>query len=519
MSAAANASIVSRSARSQSAGSPIALSGFVANAEARREAEPAVRLADLAEEGLDLVRQLVRPDVDVGVVLDELADARESRQRAGALVPVQAPELAVAERQVAIRPQLGAVDERRLGAVHRLQAERLVLGLDQEHVVPVQVPVAGLPPQPLADHDRRRHLEVAPPSLELAHRVLEQAPQLLALRVPERGARADVVEAEQVELDAELAMVALLRLVAPPQEGIERRLVLPDRAVDPLEHRPLLVAAPVRAGDGQELERPDLARRGDVRPAAQVAERPVLVEADRRAPLPRRRRLRGEVVEDLHLVALALALHDRAAIVERDLLAHERVVRRDALAHPRFDRGEVVRRQVLRQLEVVVEAVRDGRPDAELRAREQVEDRLGHDVGGRVAHRVELVVGARVQQLVDRAALRRLEDLLVGGRGRAVARRCVAARRRLDRLVRLVRHAGNLQRIETTPRPPTGREVDHSTPRGSTRLHDTRLRGGTASCARAALTGGSRAGSPAAHGWCDVEGRSAGLPAVARLSG
>src|SRR3546814_9257143 len=50
------------------------------------------------------------------------------------------------------------------------------------------------------------------------------APQLLALRMPERGARTHVVEAEQVQLDAEPAVVALLRLVAAPQERVQRGL-------------------------------------------------------------------------------------------------------------------------------------------------------------------------------------------------------------------------------------------------------------------------------------------------------
>jgi hypothetical protein len=36
---------------------------------------------DLAQERLDLVGQLVRPDVDVGVILDELANPRQPGQR------------------------------------------------------------------------------------------------------------------------------------------------------------------------------------------------------------------------------------------------------------------------------------------------------------------------------------------------------------------------------------------------------------------------------------------------------
>ena len=65
------------------------------------------------------------------------------------------------------------------------------------------------------------------------------------------------------------------------------------------------------------------------------------------------------------------------------------MVRGDAVAHPRFDALEIVGRQRARQLEVVVEAVLDGRADPEPGPREQVQDRLRHDVRGRVAHGVD----------------------------------------------------------------------------------------------------------------------------------
>src|SRR4051812_25724976 len=106
--------------------------------------------------------------------------------------------------------------------------------------------------------------------------------------MPERGARRDVMEAVQVELDPEPAVVALLGLGPAPQELVEVLLVRPDGAVDPLEHRSLLVTAPVRAGHREELERPDLPGARNVRPAAQVAERPVLVERDLGDGLARR---------------------------------------------------------------------------------------------------------------------------------------------------------------------------------------------------------------------------------------
>ena len=171
------------------------------------------------------------------VVLDELADAGEARQRPRSLVPMKPAVLGVAERQVAVRTEPALVDERALRAIHRLERVRLTVDVEDEHVVAVVVPVAGLLPDAVAHEDRGRDLVVAVALLELAHRAFERPPDPLALRMPERGTRRDVMEAVQVELDAEPAVVALLRLGAPPEVAVQLLLRRPDRAIDPLEHR------------------------------------------------------------------------------------------------------------------------------------------------------------------------------------------------------------------------------------------------------------------------------------------
>ena len=280
------------------------MSGRVPNVKLRREPDPRVGLADLAQERLDLRADLVGPHVDVGVVRDEMADPGQPRQRPRQLVSVELAVLRQPQRQVPVGAHPAPVDVGRLGAVHRLEAEGLVLGLDQEHVLAIEVPVAGLLPELLVDERRRVDLLVAATRLELAHGVLQRPVQGPALGMPERGARRDVVEAEQVELDAEPAMVAQLRLLAAPEVLIQLLLGRPDRAVDPLEHRALRVAAPVGAGDGEQLERADLARGRHVRPLAQVDERPVLVDRGRRHRRAVALGLRGEVVEDLDLERL-----------------------------------------------------------------------------------------------------------------------------------------------------------------------------------------------------------------------
>ena len=354
--------------------------------------------------------------------------------------------------------------------------------------------MARLLPELLVDEDRRADLLVAAAGLELAHRALERPPDHLALRVPEGRARRYVVEAVQVELDAEPAVIALLRLGPPPQVLVELLLGRPDRAVDALEHRPLLVAAPVRAGDGEQLERAELAGALDVRPLAEVDERAVLVDRHRRHRRAVGLRLRGEVVEDLDLERLVALGEEGPALVRRQLAADERVVGGDALRHPRLDRGEVVGLERPVELEVVVEAVLDGRPDAELGPGEEVEDGLGHDVGGRVAHRVERVAGAGVEQLLGRAALGRGEVLgrVSSASSPTASTACCA---RSAHRVRASRESRNLSSIDRTRGPILPRF--HPPSRRPVPAH---LR------ALAALSGGSRAGSPAAHGWCVVVG-------------
>src|SRR6266508_4492839 len=79
-------------------------------------------------------------------------------------------------------------------------------------------------------------------------------------------------------------MVTLGGLLQAVEMLAERRLALPRRAVEPLQHRALLVAPPVGAGDLHQLEVAEAPGAGYVRPAAQVDEHGrVAVHADRLA--------------------------------------------------------------------------------------------------------------------------------------------------------------------------------------------------------------------------------------------
>ena len=125
----------------------------------------------------------------------------------------------------------------------------------------------------------------------LARVLLHDAAHERTLGVEHREAGADLLrEREQVELDTELAVIALLGFFEAVQVLGERFLRLPRGAVDALEHRALLVAAPVRARDLGELERAEPLGRRHVRAAAQVDE--ARARRSRGCGTPTRRRRR-----------------------------------------------------------------------------------------------------------------------------------------------------------------------------------------------------------------------------------
>ena len=215
--------------------------------------------------------------------------------------------------------------------------------------------------------------------------------------MPEGSTGRDVVEAEQVQLNAKTPVIAQPGLLATPEVLVELLLGRPDRAVNALERWPLLVATPVGAGDREQLERADLAGRRHMRALAQVDERPVLVHGRRRHRRALALRFRGEVVEDLDLERLIALGEERPTVRRRQFAPDERMIRCDARGHLRLNGGKIVRRQRPGQGEVVVEPIADGRADPELCAREELQHGLRHDVGRRVAHRVEVAVRAGIE--------------------------------------------------------------------------------------------------------------------------
>ena len=152
-------------------------------------------------------------------------------------------------RQIAVRPQRIFINQNVPRAIHRLQP---ILGVIQfhrvEHVLRVIALVAGGLPQLLAHHVRRVNQRIPALHVLLAHPVFHLFANDPALRMPEDQPRpSQFLNRKQIQLLAEHAVIALLRLFNRVQVGVEVLLRKKRSPINPLELRILLVPQPVRA--------------------------------------------------------------------------------------------------------------------------------------------------------------------------------------------------------------------------------------------------------------------------------
>ncbi len=361
------------------------------------EAVVAQQVEDEVHRADELGVHLLAGAEDVRVVLGHAPHAGQALQHARLLVAVDRAELEEPHRQLAVGALVALVHEDVERAVHRLEVVLLpAVELHRRvHALGEPVQVARLlEERALGDVGRVDEL-VARLHVALPRVLLHQAADGPALGVEDGEARADLLgEAEEVELGPELAVVAPLGLLQLVQVGGQRLLGLPGRPVNALELGALLVAAPVGAGHPHQLEVAQPAGRGHVRPAAQVDEGVgVAVGADHRAGGVD---LVGPGPDGLNdLLLEGLVGEDLEPLLQRVLVADEGLVLLHDRPHLGVDAVQVVVAEVgpVRQLEVVVEAVLDHRPDGVLGARPQPADGLGQDVGGRVAQHLPAGVG------------------------------------------------------------------------------------------------------------------------------
>ena len=202
---------------------------------------------------------------------------------------------------------------------------------------------------------------------------------------PERQAGPDIfrINDEQPHLRADLAMVPAFGLLQHVEVGLHLGLVLEGGAVDALELRIAFVAFVVGAGHVCELESADVAGAHHVRPGAQINEIAVLVVGDRL--------LLRNVLDDVQFEFarnLAVGQSGEAAfacvfprLLARDDPFLEGMIGFDLFLHLLLDFREILGRDAVRKLDVVIKAVLDRRAGGELGVGPEAQDGGGEHVG------------------------------------------------------------------------------------------------------------------------------------------
>ncbi len=285
---------------------------------------------------LELLQQLVGAHEEVGVVLRERSDARQSVQLARLLVAVYRTEFGQTHRKVLVRTRLGTIYLAVVRAVHRF--EHILLALDRRmYRLERILAVLGIVARRLVKLDvadmGRDDLLVAVLLLYLAQEAFQAVSQVGALGQPQRQTLTHSLrECKEFQLFAQLAVVALLGLLQHRQILVEHRLLGERNTVYTRQHLVLLVAAPVCAGNRRELQRLDITSVGDMRTAAQVGKRTVRVE---------RYGTVGQIGYQFAFILVALLGKCLQRIGLRHLRAHQRLLLPRQLDHLLLDRRKV----------------------------------------------------------------------------------------------------------------------------------------------------------------------------------
>jgi hypothetical protein len=251
-------------------------------------------------------------------------------------------------------------------------------------------------PELLVEDLGRLDLLVAAAAKLGSHLLFDQSQKDGSLGQPERHARGLAAQHEEPQLRTEAAMVAGPGLLDPGQVLLELGPREEGRAIDAGEHLARLVAAPVGPGDRAQPERLDSSGGWSVRATAEISEGAVSVERDGLDAL-----VANKILDQLDLVGLLLGAEALQGLLDGDVGALEGLIGGDVRCHRLLDPLEIVLGgpKALWELEVVVEALRDRRPDRYLRPRPELRDRRGEDVGAVVANELQRLGAFRGQDL------------------------------------------------------------------------------------------------------------------------
>ena len=166
------------------------------------------------------------------------------------------------------------------GAVHWLDSVVAVFGGNGKHIIAKLIRMARLFPQAKIHHLRGFNFLITPLNLLVAHKVFDGFVDTPALLMPENRARRLFLHMVEVELFADLAVIALLRFCQAIDIGFKLFFISPGSAVNTLQHFIIAVATPVGASYLGQFKCRQFAGRRHMGTATQIDKVALTVEAN-----------------------------------------------------------------------------------------------------------------------------------------------------------------------------------------------------------------------------------------------
>ena len=269
---------------------------------------------------------------------------------------------------------MGFVDHHVGEAVHRLDAETLLVNLGEIHVLAVVLVMPGALPQFRLEYLGTNDNVVTALEMFFTFEIFKYGAQHGPFGMPYGKAGANFIgKGKQVQLFPQLAMIAALCLLDTVQISFQLFFIGKGRSVDALQHAIFFVASPVGASYGKKLERLYTRSGRQMRTAAKIGKITLTVYRDR---------IHTQVVNQLGLVGFShIGEHLYCICAGQDLTGNLQVSL-SKLGHLCLNTLQVFRRKGRIHIKIVVEAILDGRTNRHLCLGEKFLNRMGHQVGG-----------------------------------------------------------------------------------------------------------------------------------------
>ena len=207
----------------------------------------------------------------MSIILSEVTNSEEAMQRTRKLVTMYQTKLTCTERQLTVAVLLRLIHQHAAWAVHRLNSIIFTINLGKVHILFIMSPVTRLLPESTVQNHWSLNLLITITAMHFAPVVNQLIADNHAIWMEEWEAWALFMNAEEIKLLANLAMVALSSLLQHVEISLQLILLLKGSTIDTLQHLILLTATPVSTCYTLQLNSFYLASRYNVRTSTQVS--------------------------------------------------------------------------------------------------------------------------------------------------------------------------------------------------------------------------------------------------------